>query len=218
MRPAHSHLTLRRVAGVPPRQYKGSGAHSFSGCVATRPECAILIASIVTEWSNAEGFLSFAFGVLVFKGQEPQPTPDGKHSTGERIVKQALELANTFNQKRNVFLTAVKLRLGQAAHERMKPYLKRLNDLAEKRNYVAHGRWSIDQALPRDLVWNRSIVDEEPMLYTPETLREIFDEIAKATLEFQAAFLSELSPEAKALAQGLIQPQVLTSTNPCNTV
>lgn len=201
---------------MPPTQYKGSGAHSFSGCVATRPECAILIASIVTEWSNAEGFLSFAFGILVFKDQEPDPAPDGKHSIGERIVKHALELATTFNQKRNVFLTATKLRFGQAVFLRMKPHLNRLSDLAEKRNFVAHGRWSIDQALPRDLVWNRSIVDEEPMLYTPETLREIFDEIAKATRDFQVAFLSELSPEAKAIAQGLIQTQLVAPQQPGN--
>jgi len=171
------------------------------------------MASVVTDWAWIETLMMFYFAILVFRDQEPQPSSaDGKHSIGERIVKEAFESANSFPQKRHVFLEAVRLRFGQSVSSRAKPVLHSLQDGYDLRNTVAHGRWSVDETLGNDLIYNRSVVDERPMLYTPADFEAMRERMAAIANAFNAFCLSELMPEAKAAIDRLRAAEVHVKT------
>jgi hypothetical protein len=123
----------------------------------------------------------------------------GKGGADGRIYNIALETFDatpSIAPKREVFLIAARRRFDEETIMELDKFLKKVTDLATRRNRVIHGRWRVAPEFPESLLCEHRIGEPStsPDLYDPARLNAVLSAILKLYDDFNHYCLSKLFP------------------------
>ena len=149
------------------------------------------IGLIAVEWSRVEALLAHYFALLAFGIRE---VPD----VGESVAIETFELAKSFSEKRSILLRATLKRIDRKTHDDFKPVLQDLQDACNDRNNIMHGRWSMTDEKPYQLVrYERAASGERPMKWEGGDFLKVLDKIRAAGKGLQLFFSARIEEGLK---------------------
>jgi len=164
-----------------------------------RPACVIMLGAIAVEWSLVEALLSSQFAAMIFNGRN---WSDG----GEAITQEAFEQSRSVRQKRALLMIASRRRFARDLVDRYDTMLNDVQDAGEKRGKVLHGYWGLNDSEPQKMIWRQSIWKfEESVLYGPDELKAILDEITRASSALNELFFKEMRPLLVAASEAQVK-------------